>query len=345
MARGGLYKSDIQKARASLLAQGKHPSVDAVRVALGNTGSKTTIHRYLKEIEAEEGQVGDKVAVSDALQDLVGRLAQQLHAEAEVIVADGKAKADALVRDRDEALAQRSRDLETVRAQLQGTEQALAAEQATRTASEQALHAAQVALSQLEERIAGLNARVAAQDAHAASLEQKHAQAREALEHFRTASKEQRDQELRRHEHQVQGLQAELRQAQETIGAKNHELLQVNRDAVRLTEQLGQVRKDLQVAQAAEREQREAVAALSPVREELQALKVRWAHDTQTYTSTVGELTACKAELSREREARSLAERSAAAVQARLEATEAILARWPSSVPSPAPTDPSEPRS
>ena len=29
MARGGLYKSDIQKARDTLRAQGKHPSVDA----------------------------------------------------------------------------------------------------------------------------------------------------------------------------------------------------------------------------------------------------------------------------------------------------------------------------
>lgn len=37
-------------------------------------GSKTTIHRYLKELEEEEGQgLGAKVAVSDALQDLVGR--------------------------------------------------------------------------------------------------------------------------------------------------------------------------------------------------------------------------------------------------------------------------------
>ena len=55
MARSGLYKSDIQKARDRLLAQGKHPSVDAVRVELGNTGSKSTIHRYLKELEEEDG--------------------------------------------------------------------------------------------------------------------------------------------------------------------------------------------------------------------------------------------------------------------------------------------------
>ena len=48
MARAGLYKTEVQKARDSLIAQGKHPSVDAIRVALGNTGSKSTIHRYLK---------------------------------------------------------------------------------------------------------------------------------------------------------------------------------------------------------------------------------------------------------------------------------------------------------
>src|SRR3546814_15190296 len=79
MARGGLYKSDVQKARATLLVQGKHPSIDALRVALGNTGSKTTIHRYLKELEEEEGaSVGAKVAVSDALQDQIGRVAGRL---------------------------------------------------------------------------------------------------------------------------------------------------------------------------------------------------------------------------------------------------------------------------
>lgn len=54
MARIGVYKSDVKKARESLLAQGKHPSLDAVRIALGNTGSKSTIHRFLRELEAEE---------------------------------------------------------------------------------------------------------------------------------------------------------------------------------------------------------------------------------------------------------------------------------------------------
>lgn len=49
------------------------PSVDAVRVALGNTGSKTTIHKYPKELEAEEGgatatrrQLSERLATSQS---------------------------------------------------------------------------------------------------------------------------------------------------------------------------------------------------------------------------------------------------------------------------------------
>ncbi|CAJ0884947.1 MULTISPECIES: DNA-binding protein [Ralstonia] len=55
MARAGLSRLDVKRARNSLVAQGQHPSIDAIRIALGNTGSKTTIHRYLKELEEEEG--------------------------------------------------------------------------------------------------------------------------------------------------------------------------------------------------------------------------------------------------------------------------------------------------
>ena len=79
MARSGIYKSEVVRARDNLIAQGRHPSIDAVRVELGNTGSKVTIHRYLKEIEEEEGgSTGTQVAVSEAIQDLSARLAERL---------------------------------------------------------------------------------------------------------------------------------------------------------------------------------------------------------------------------------------------------------------------------
>ena len=79
MARGGIYKSEVVRARANLLAQGRYPSVDAIRVELGNTGSKSTIQRYLKEIEEEQGgRASSAAGLSDAIKDLAARLAEQL---------------------------------------------------------------------------------------------------------------------------------------------------------------------------------------------------------------------------------------------------------------------------
>jgi hypothetical protein len=48
MARTGIGKSEVQRARDRLLARHTHPSIDAVRAELGHTGSKTTIQRYLR---------------------------------------------------------------------------------------------------------------------------------------------------------------------------------------------------------------------------------------------------------------------------------------------------------
>ena len=84
MARAGIYKSEVVRARNKLLAMGRYPSIDAIRSELGDTGSKGTIHRYLKEIEEEEGgSTGTQVAVSEAIQDLAARLAERLHEEAD----------------------------------------------------------------------------------------------------------------------------------------------------------------------------------------------------------------------------------------------------------------------
>ena len=56
MARSGIYKSEVVRARDALRAQGRHPSIDAIRVELGNTGSKATIHRYLGSSQKTENK-------------------------------------------------------------------------------------------------------------------------------------------------------------------------------------------------------------------------------------------------------------------------------------------------
>ncbi|MBH1659566.1 DNA-binding protein [Stenotrophomonas maltophilia] len=328
MARGGLYKSDIQKARDALRAQGKHPSVDAVRVALGNTGSKTTIHRYLKELEEDEGQgLGAKVAVSDALQDLVGRLAGRLHEEAEAVIAEARQRFEAHLQERSEALERTQQEASTLSAQLQRIETALREEKTTHAAAQQALAERVTEVAQLGERIAGLTARLAEHEAHAQSLEQKHQHAREALEHYRTSVKDQREQEQRRHEHQVQELQVALRQANEALTAKNHELVQLNRDNGQWLERHSRLERELaQVRQAAD-DQRKELDALRLTAAEYQALRARWTQDAHALESARVKLANAHADLAKERERREQAEAEALRAGVRQDTLEQLLAQ------------------
>jgi len=73
---------------AAWLAQGRHPSIDAVRIALGNTGSKSTIHRLLREIEADEAvDAHPPAAIASTLQTAVARLAQDIESAADERIA------------------------------------------------------------------------------------------------------------------------------------------------------------------------------------------------------------------------------------------------------------------
>ncbi|ODU40550.1 MAG: transposase [Lysobacteraceae bacterium SCN 69-123] len=309
MARSGLYKSDVQRARDGLLAQGQHPSVDAVRVALGNTGSKTTIHRYLKELEEEDGQgVGAKVAVSEALQDLVGRLAARLHEEAEAAIAEARERFQAQLQERETALEASRQEAAALSTQLQRTEIALQAETEAHAQARQTLTEANTTVRQLEERIAGLTTRVAEHEAQ-------------------TSVKDQREQEQRRHEQQLQELQVALRQANEALTGKNHELLQLNRDNGRLLELNGRLDKDLRQVRADAQDQQQELDALRLMAAEHTALQDRWAHDTRRLDALQVELTSASEALAQERGQRQQAETEALTLRARLEATEAVFAR------------------
>lgn len=328
MARGGVYKSEVEKARNALLAQSKHPSIDALRVALGNTGSKTTIHRYLKELEAEDVQgVGGKFPISDALADLVSRLAGQLNAEADQRIADGQARCDVQLRDRATAVEQARQESATLTAQLRRTEEALQTEQTEHKVAQVSLAAAITTIRQLEERIAGLSTRLGEHEAHAQSLEQKHTHAREALEHYRASVKEQRDQDQRRHEHQVQQLQIDLREARNNVTGKNQELLQLNRDNVRLTEQTGQQDREMRELRLQARRLDEEVQTLRPIARELDGLQVRWAHEQLVSEAVRADLTAVREALAQEQASRQAAETATALATARAQAFEDMLTR------------------
>lgn len=246
MAKGGIYKSEVLRARDKLLADGRYPSIDAVRIELGNTGSKGTIHRYLKEIEEEEGgPAGTKVAVSDAIQDLVGRLASRLHEEAEARIAEAAAKHRAQAEQQAEVITATKKESEGFRLELERSQVALADEKSRHEQTAAQLQAETLERAQLVQQVTDLQERLAAEERHRASLEEKHQHAREALEHFRQSVKEQREQEQRQHEQQVQYLQGEVKALNQSLSEKQHETIHLNQESARLTNDVARVEAEL----------------------------------------------------------------------------------------------------
>ena len=293
MARAGIYKSEVVRARNNLLAMGRHPSIDSIRIELGNTGSKGTIHRFLKEIEEEEGGVsGTQVAVSEAIQDLSSRLAERLHEEADQRIAALTDKQKAEVAELNKVIAALRDEVDGFRSQVEHLTLALAAE---KTASEDAhtrLQEEKLTVARLSQRIQDLDEQRAKEEAHRQSLEEKHRHAREALEHFRQSSKDLREQDQRQHEQQIQFFQGELRSTKEVLSEKQQETLLAHQDNARVANELAHTKSELHQLQT-------EVRALRHSKEQLLALEQKCEHLSQQVSETEEGIRAIKIERDR----------------------------------------------
>jgi chromosome segregation ATPase len=251
------------KARTALVAKSVYPSIDAVRIEMGNTGSKATIHRYLKEIEEEDGGSAlPRVAVSEAIQDLVSRLSERLSEEADARVTELQTKQTEQQRLSQEAATTLKTEISATRQQLEQTQRNLADEKTNHGKTSETLSVKTLASMQLAQQVSDLQERLASEERHRQSLEEKHQHAHQALEHFRHASKEQREQEQRKHEQQVQYFQAELKKINEVLTAKQHEAIHAQQEGVRLLGELSRAQSDLHQSQ-------ETVRKLNPLKDEL----------------------------------------------------------------------------
>lgn len=246
MARGGINKAPVKQARDEVLLKGQNPSIDAVRIALGNTGSKTTIHRYLKEIEEGEGtRLDDEALLSSTLKDMIAKMASQLHEEANNLIERNKEHYESQIsswRERYESLENTNKEFE-----LKHDEQATLLDEtkAQNRALQDKLNQISSDKQALDQKLTDLQAMLADKNKHIESLEEKHKHSREALEHYRNSVKDQRDQDLRRHESQVQQLQVEIRNLNQTLSIKQTDITQLNKDNAQLVTELNATQKEL----------------------------------------------------------------------------------------------------
>lgn len=249
MARGGVNKAVVQIARTAILARGEHPSIDAVRIEMGNTGSKTTIHRYLKELEEHDSRRGaPQEQIGDELSELVARLAQRLLEQAQEPIDRAQAHYEqlkaGLVEQRNEAQQAQAQ----VEQQLEIQSAALNQEAETLKSTRSMLQTEQTRNAALNQACSDFEIRLADRDEQIRSLEEKHLHARDALEHYRNAVKEQREQDQRRHEGQLQQVQMELRQAQQSALVRQDEITQLHRDNERVLSESRAMSKELNQA-------------------------------------------------------------------------------------------------
>ena len=249
MARGGVNKAVVQIARTAVLARGEHPSIDAVRIEMGNTGSKTTIHRYLKELDEVDSRRGaPQEQIGDELTELVARLAQRLQEQAQEPIDRAQAHYEQLKVQLHDQLSEAQNAQAQLEQQLEIQGAALSLESTNLEATRSMLQTEQTRNAALNQACSDFELRLNDRDEQIRSLEDKHLHARDALEHYRSAVKEQREQDQRRHEGQLQQVQMELRQAQQSALVRQDEITQLHRDNERVLSESRALNKELNQA-------------------------------------------------------------------------------------------------
>ncbi|MCO5366828.1 DNA-binding protein [Pseudomonas alliivorans] len=242
MARGGVNKALVLKARSALLARGENPSIDAVRIEMGNTGSKTTIHRYLKELETTHSPAPD---INEELTELVANLARRLQEQAQERIDQLCVDHETRCRTLQDALSATQKNAEDLSDEIRQKDQTLERQATALLDLQETLINVRSENTRLTQAGSDLESRLTDKNEQIRSLEEKHLHARDALEHYRNSIREQREHEQQRHEGQVQQLQMELRQAQQSLSMRQEDITRLNRDNERLLAEARSTQRDL----------------------------------------------------------------------------------------------------
>jgi chromosome segregation ATPase len=224
MARTGITKDDVRAARQRLLDEGQSVTLDSLRIKLGNTGSKSTIQRLLRELDNDDSTVlHDEQLLTDTIKTTVLQLARQLQEEALAKIAQADAVHESAQENWQISTGKLSIQVLDLKEQTDDLQLKLSSSEDSNKKLQEARQHDALTISELNSENTHLKSLLDTKEQHISSLEDKHQHDRQSLEHYRTSVQSQREQDEKRHEHQVQELQADLRVAQQTVLVKEHE--------------------------------------------------------------------------------------------------------------------------
>lgn len=236
MAREGITKQLVQKAKTALLAQGQRPTIDAVRIALGNTGSKTTISHYLKELEDKPKVTLDRL--TNPLAHLVLSLSEQLQIEAEEELIKAQAQFSLEKTQFESELHRAEKLIDVQQHNLEKLEERLCHSQKQQQEDLERLSRQSTELTQAQQSIQKLTKLLQEQYTQVAILHNGQQHARETLEQFRQVRQEIHDSLLQQHALQVTHLSEELSRNSDQLSIMQKELMKLHRENARLLQQL-----------------------------------------------------------------------------------------------------------
>jgi len=272
MARAGINKALVRMAREALIARGVRPSIDAVRVELGNTGSKSTILRYLRELSAPELSPV-KVALNDELAHLVASVAERVQEQARQAVSEDQTRVDEAWLRHAQAQAQQRELIDALQEQVRRLDSQLLEYRTREQQLQSRSNELQGGYEAQQLQLVDLQHALSERELQVKSLSERAEHLKASLDHYREQQREQREQDLERNDQQLQQLLREQRTLQATLLQKQEELAQLNRDNERLlTESRLTARQALSDAQ----EFRQAQSAWQQLTHAHQEMQAQW---------------------------------------------------------------------
>lgn len=223
-----ITKDDVLNARDELIALNQKPTIDKIRIKLGNRGSKTTIQKHLKSLEIEKPiTIRDKSVLNDRILDLASALTQELKTNAEKILKEKESEFLKVLENKDLGMKSLSMEKESVIEKLN------ILEKKHNELCEKNLYLTQE-ISKNANEIQDLKASNKEKDAISNekdkkifSIEKMCDHFKTSMEHYRESSQELRGQEIEKHEQEIQKLANEIKNLKDEKQIFTTELLDV----------------------------------------------------------------------------------------------------------------------
>lgn len=250
MARLGINYDDVKRAAEQILAQQGNPTVDNVRIALGGTGSKSTIAPLLKRWRQQNQQkVNDDQALPGHLLEAVRHLYEEMELNKREAISEYENACQQKVHVLEEKLAQILHEQAELAQKYNAVCQAEQELSQDKLQLQSQIQQENLHYVRLEAEHHSLQVRLQEQQADAQQLHKQLQQLSGQFEHYQQASAQLRQQERLQADQKQQALEHELQQARQQHFAQHEVLLKLQAEYANLLNRSQQAEAGFQAAQ------------------------------------------------------------------------------------------------